>query len=73
MDYKEQFNSDEYKINSCELFSFSLSFDSISVAAAPADNPEARKSGPRIEVFQSGRALKAKAIYLYKYQVLLHI
>ena len=24
------------------------------------DNPEARKSGPSIEVFQSGRALKAE-------------
>ncbi len=33
--------------------------ESISVAAAPAESPDARNRGPRIDVFQSGRALNA--------------
>ena len=36
-----------------------LSFDKINVAAAPAESPDDRNNGPRIDVFQSGRALNA--------------
>jgi len=36
-----------------------LSFDIINVAAAPAESPDDRNNGPRIDVFQSGRALNA--------------
>jgi hypothetical protein len=35
--------------------------ESIMIRAAPAERPEARKSGPRMEVFHSGRALKAES------------
>ena len=35
-------------------------FEKRMITAAPADNPEVRNNGPKIDVFQSGRALNAE-------------
>ncbi|MEZ5011918.1 MAG: hypothetical protein R2744_10150 [Bacteroidales bacterium] len=67
---KKYLHYNRSQVDTGKEYPFLLDFENIIIVAAPVDNPLVRKSGPSIEVFHKGQALKAEKEYRYIYRVL---